>query len=288
MTASRYIKSSIFYHQDSWALLIAEGLGAWKKKFPDFPLRLEMNEDRGPNVRCILQVSAKSYDETARAFHEHIQDFLRRNPSPLAYPSEKPSFFMDFPVNHICYNLYQPIPCTIALPSASISLEKFFKKFSDEMIRQDYHALDEMLGNRFIFSLQLMTILSWCFSDNIVSEQACCSYYLSENLKVHTNTLLAIQEMEQQYAVYSEDLTALVANTRARLENANASWAFYSFISLFNNLVADIHALKSEEIKIHAIAHVFRKLNHTLCVKNDLLVAFFLERSLSALPEVHR
>lgn len=281
MADLHYIKSSIFYHPDSWATLIAKGIRPWKKKFPDLPLLIEMNEERGPSLRCIISIDADSYSSVASAFDEHFRDFIRHNPSPPSAPSEATAFFMDFPVNRICYNLYQHAPYAITLPSARISLDAFFHEFSNQLVRQEYQGLEEMLSNRFIFSLQLTAILTYCFSANKEHGQQCWSHFIGERLSAHPNAPIIIKEMEQQYGLYAEDLTALINDTWTNLAGAGPSWQFQGFRELFTDLMVTIHSL-SEESQMHALGQVFRKMNHKLCVANELLVASFLERSLNA------
>ena len=279
-----YIKSSLFYHPEHWASLISEGIRPWRIRHQHLNCLVSMNDERGPHIRLVIAAEAAQFSAVVHDLHQHLEYFLRQHPSPPLQQSYRNTFFMNFPSNQVGYNLFHHAPHVLAFPSETLSLDDFFESFSDALVNMNAKVLEEMLGNRFVFSLQLLVILSFCFADNVSQARQLCNKFLHRNFSNPRQASAMMEKMEREYVPYGRDLQDLISGMWTQLQACDPSWIFHPIKVCFQNLLKKICMLQQEDLQLLALHQTFRKVNQALCVSNEPLTTFFVAQTLQRMP----
>ena len=239
--------------------------------------RVSFSYERGPHLRLVLESPRDAFNMLATELHKQVNDYMQQRPSKPIEEVTSDSFFMDFPVNSVHFNVFKE---TVGMDQVVEQLLKdFHVEFSAWIINMDRDVRRISLDDRFAFTMQQFLVWS------MVSPGTALDFF-EAMLNFHTGVLAAsdaeeqVLEMEQSFQTYREDLLTFVQETTAAIEQGN-TW-LHGFAPIVTRAYEKIASLENEGYigyDVSAVAYMLKKSCDYMGVSNFLLVLYFLKRT---------
>lgn len=274
-TGPLYLKSSIFYHSNSWPILLAGGLKPFIERYPNNPCNLRLNNEQGDNVRFAILTNPREFKMIAAELHQHLQHFLQINPSQAEAMPCTQSLFIDFPTNLVRYDLFDHLPFLFEYRNKVLDIDEFLAAFWRLVINTQTPVLEQILKNRFAFSVQLFLTLLFCFSNDTKHAHNIADY-VQKLLRDKESTLT--EDIEKEYSNYLTDPSQLFSETWKTLESIESNKHFLlPFKKLSEKLSNSAKAL-TENQRCLLFYQVIKRLNSDLGINDDTLIIYYLKK----------